>query len=222
MLIISATTIAKTAIAEDYRDYARKGFIEQIEKDFAKAQLAHPIKMPPLSFLDVAGKPVELKQYRKKLVIMPFWATWCMNCMLELKGMLELMASLEDDDITQIVILPISTDFKTPQEVEEIYVEQQLSKLPLMFDHNKKATGALDIHSLPTTYIIDEKGYQIAKFTKHMPWPAPATKAQLLKLLAPAQGNSPPNTGAPGDPASSSHKSEKFMLWNTPNPPAKE
>ena len=49
---------------------------------------------PPLALLDLEGRPHRLEDYRGKVVLINFWATWCEPCLEEMPSMNRLRASL--------------------------------------------------------------------------------------------------------------------------------
>ncbi len=184
LCLLGTPSWAKNAIIADSRDFTRPEVVERINSIFFAARLNHPIKAPRTSFIDHEGKELSFRDFRGKLLVVPLWATWCMDCLAELRSMENLRADLEYDDLYDIAIVPISVDFKQPAEVQEIYEAHKLQNLPLLFDQKRVLMETLHANSLPATFLINESGYIIAYFDMHLPWDAPAVRDNLLALAS--------------------------------------
>src|SRR5438445_6902801 len=59
---------------------------------------------PPLSFNDLSGKPHALADYRGKIVVLNFWATWCLPCREEMPMLSILSAAYQDKDVSLLAV----------------------------------------------------------------------------------------------------------------------
>jgi cytochrome c biogenesis protein CcmG/thiol:disulfide interchange protein DsbE len=102
---------------------------------------------------DASGKPVRLSDFRGKVVLLNFWATWCAPCRLEIPWFIEFQKAQESRGFTT---LGVSLD-EDGWDAVKPYVDQHKINYRVMIGHDDVAQlyGA---NSLPTTLIIDRSG----------------------------------------------------------------
>ena len=116
------------------------------------------IGLPALEFSakTSAGKPIALKEYRGKVVLLDFWASWCAPCRAEMPNVKNVYAKYHDKGFE---IIGISLDDK--QSKFDGYVESQQMPWPQIFDGKgwQSELGALyAVSAIPSTYILDREG----------------------------------------------------------------
>jgi thiol-disulfide isomerase/thioredoxin len=148
----------------------------------AKFQLAKPPKtLPELAFNDADDKPLKLADYKGKIVLLNFWATWCAPCVKEMPSLDRLQAELGKD---KFVVLPLSLDGPSRPKVAPFYQDKKLSNLGVYFDKGRKAMQALDISILPTSILIDGEGRELGRLEGEADWEKP----EALALVKAAVG----------------------------------
>lgn len=112
---------------------------------------------PPIKATMLDGKEVTLDEFKGKVVLLDFWATWCGPC----KAEMPLMKKLYDDYADKgLVMVGISLDrgeeeLKAYIEKEEIKWAQVLSSAT---PENQKISSAYKIVSIPTIYLVGKDG----------------------------------------------------------------
>lgn len=129
------------------------------EAAFAKAALeglkriGKPLK---LKFTALSGKKIDLADYRGKVVLVDFWATWCKPCLTEIPGMIKLYDEKKKEGFE---IIGISFD-KDKQEMLD-YAKKAGMTWPQYFDGkgwDNKLGKTFGIKSIPATFLVDRKG----------------------------------------------------------------
>ncbi len=116
-------------------------------------------KMPEFSLKDTSGNLVSSAQFKGKVLIVDFWATWCPPCRVEMPHFQELYEKYKDRGLE---IIGISLDVD-PEDVKEYVKEIGINYTILMADNKvQKAFGGL--LGLPTTFVIDRKGNIYKKY----------------------------------------------------------
>jgi thiol-disulfide isomerase/thioredoxin len=155
---------------------------ELAQGTLAKFQLAKPPKtLPELAFNDADDKPLKLADYKGKIVLLNFWATWCAPCVKEMPSLDRLQAELGKD---KFVVLPLSLDGPSRPKVAPFYQDKKLSNLGVYFDKGRKAMQALDISILPTSILIDGEGRELGRLEGEADWEKP----EALALVKAAVG----------------------------------
>lgn len=102
---------------------------------------------------DLAGKPVSFDQFKGKIVVVDFWATWCPPCKAEIPGYIELQKKYGDD----LVIVGVSIDEGGPSVVKAFADKVGINYQLVMADE-KVAAAFGGIEVVPTTFLIDRSG----------------------------------------------------------------
>jgi len=109
---------------------------------------------PSFTLQDLNGKTVSLSDFKSKVIILDFWATWCPPCVKEIPHFVELYKQYND---RQFVIVGISVDREGVGVVKSFVQKYGVSYPVLMTDGQvEKAYG--DIVNIPTTFVIDSEG----------------------------------------------------------------
>jgi len=135
---------------------------------------------PAWQLRDLEGRWVSSDQFKGKVVVLDFWATWCGPCRQEIPGYVDLQKKYADDGL---VVIGVSLDEGGPSVVKAFVQKLGVSYLILMSDDQiGRAFGGLQ--AIPTTFIIDRDG--IIRDRKVGAVSAATFAARVRKYLAPA------------------------------------
>ncbi len=109
---------------------------------------------PNFTLKDSNGTPVKLSDYRGKVVLLNFWATWCGPCKVEIPWFMEFENQFKDRGFA---VLGVSMDEDGWDAVKPYIADKKVNYRVLLGDDS---TGDLygGIESLPTTFVIDRDG----------------------------------------------------------------
>lgn len=109
---------------------------------------------PDFSVTDASGKPVQLSEFRGRVVVLNFWATWCGPCKVEIPVLNGLQQAYQGSDFT---VLGVSLE-RGGWNVVKAYMTAAQFHYPVMVGSEDIATlyGGLD--TIPTTLVIDKSG----------------------------------------------------------------
>lgn len=109
---------------------------------------------PDFTLQDANGKSVKLSDFRGKVVLLNFWATWCGPCALEIPWFVEFQQQLKSRGLE---VVGISMDEEGWSAVKPFMAEHKMNYHVLLGnDSVSQLYGGVD--SLPTTFIIDRDG----------------------------------------------------------------
>lgn len=154
-------------------------FVAILEKSMLETPLPAPKKIP---FKDVNGTDVILKQFKGKVVLLNFWATWCTPCALEMPHLDALQEEAEDTGL-KLQVIPISEDFKDVADLQQFYATNNLQYLDIYTDPKNMLFRTFDIVSLPTTILIDQEGQEVLRISGYVEWNRPEVKAFLRSFV---------------------------------------
>jgi peroxiredoxin len=134
---------------------------------------------PDFTLTGMNGAPVNLSDYRGKVVLLNFWATWCGPCEAEIPWFIEFEEMYKDRGFAT---LGVSMDEDGWQAVQP-FVKQRAINYPVMIGNDRVAQLYGGIDSLPSTFLIDREG-RIASV--HLGLVSRREyEAEILKLIAP-------------------------------------
>jgi peroxiredoxin len=130
---------------------------------------------PDFTLPDLNGTEISLAQYRGKVVLLNFWATWCPPCRLEMPTIEEAYQRYKDQGFE---VVAVSVDAGPQSDVQEFVHEFDLS-FQVLLDPNMEVLHTFQSFSLPTTVVIDRQGVIRSRELGYRDW----TDAESTKLL---------------------------------------
>ncbi len=120
---------------------------------------------PDFTLTSVEGKDVSLSDYRGKVIILDFWATWCPPCKAEIPGFVELYSQYNDQGLE---IIGISLD-QGDLSVVPAFVKSYNVNYPILYYKDEVISNYGGIRSIPTTFIIDKEGNIVQRLVGYKP-----------------------------------------------------
>jgi peroxiredoxin len=144
-------------------------------------------KAPEFTLKDASGAPVKLSDYRGKVVLLNFWATWCGPCEIEIPWFIEFQRQYKDRDFA---VLGLSLDEDGWKSVRP-FVDREKVNYRVMVTSEEVVQMYGGVDSLPTTFVIDREG-RVA--SSHVGLASKNTyRQEILTLLDSAKPGSPKN-----------------------------
>jgi thiol-disulfide isomerase/thioredoxin len=113
-----------------------------------------------LAFLDSKQEIVELNNYKGKLVMLNFWATWCNPCKEEMPS----LDSLKSNEVLDnLEIFPINIGKDNLKKSQKFFREINIENLEIYFDNPVTLAKELSLRGVPTTIIFNKKGQEFAR-----------------------------------------------------------
>ena len=126
------------------------------------------------------GKPTSLADFRGRVVLLNFWATWCGPCVAEMPSLDRLEAALGGEDF---VVVAVSED-RNPAVVEPFFSGHQIQHLAQYHDPGGALASAFGIRGLPTSAVIDRKGNVVGRIEGPAEWDSAQAKALIRHYMS--------------------------------------
>ena len=125
--------------------------VDEIETGIEKGNMA-----PDFTLMDVNNNNRSLSDYKGKLVVLQFWASWCHFCKIENPELVALRNNYKDKDFE---ILGISLDTKKSNWLDGIEHENlNFVNLSDLKGFDSPIANTYAINSIPQMYLVDEEG----------------------------------------------------------------
>ncbi len=118
--------------------------------EFRKVERVTP---PPLVLKDRSGKIHKLDDYKGKVVLVNFWATWCPPCREEMPSMQRLKKKMAG---RPFVMLGVNSG-EQPADLDE-YLKTVKVDFTILLDPDSALTKRWKVYGLPTSFLIDKQG----------------------------------------------------------------
>lgn len=137
-----------------------------------------PRRAPDFTLKDLDGKPHKLSDYRGKVVVVNFWATWCPPCRAEMPSMERTYEALKGRPFAMVGV-EVGEEWESVQA----FVEQTGVKYPILLDSDSAVSRNWHVVGLPTSYVIDAEGQVVGVIVGGRDWSEPAMRDRLTRLL---------------------------------------
>jgi thiol-disulfide isomerase/thioredoxin len=117
-------------------------------------------KYEDLSFLDSDKKQVNLDDYRGKLVLLNFWASWCAPCKEEMPSLDSLQSN---KNLNNLQIFPINVGQDNEKKAKDFFEQLDIQNLNIYFDTTITLAKKFQLRGIPTTILINKDGYEFAR-----------------------------------------------------------
>lgn len=126
---------------------------------------------------------VSLAQYRGKIVVLNFWASWCVYCAAEWPSLEQLQ-----NQFPNLVVIAVAFD-SDPADYKQYVTDNQLHNMTVILDPTDKSNLAFGTTRPPETYVIDPRGMIRRRFIGAQDWSTPEIQSYIRSLepLVPAK-----------------------------------
>ena len=115
--------------------------------------LREPLDVEPFTVTDLSGRQLSSADWKGKVVLVNFWATWCPPCLAEIPDLIALQNKYRD----QLVVVGISEDEISPEVVKQFADERKIN-YPIAMTSPALQERFTGIVALPTTFVLDPDG----------------------------------------------------------------
>ena len=148
----------------------------------AHFSLSNPRLLAPDAVVsDPDGKSLPLASFRSRVVLVNFWATWCIPCLKEMPTLDGLEKTLGGPDFT---IAAVSIDRGGATTAAPWFEQNGIKNLTLYLDPESRAAFAFGANELPASVLIDRKGRVVGRMIGPAEWDAPEAQALIRAVMA--------------------------------------
>lgn len=129
-----------------------------------------------------AADTLNLSDYRGKVVVLDFWASWCVPCRRSFPWMNEMQQKYADDGL---VVIAVNLDNEAADAQK--FLQQYPAKFTISYDHERQLVREYAVEAMPSSFLIDRDGSIIER---HLGFKSGKTDEYEAAIVA-ALGNKP-------------------------------
>ena len=137
-------------------------FAQQLlsETNYSKNIVLHkePLEIKELKFKDFNLNDVDLTGKKGNIMILNFWATWCLPCKKEMPSLEEL-----SKEYPEIMIYPVNLEKPNQDKTLKFFTDLEISKLSIYFDPDFSLVKLFNMRGVPTSILIDKNGQEFGR-----------------------------------------------------------
>lgn len=145
--------------------------------EMADFEYAFPSRGAPKIPFQYRDKDMTLADFRGRVVLVNFWATWCAPCLKELPSLDQLEARLGGRDFE---VVAVAADPRGPQAAALYLADLEIEHLKLYSDQNLRFASAIGgANILPVSILYDANGQEIGRLVGEADW----VSEEALRLI---------------------------------------
>ena len=117
-------------------------------------------KYDSLTFLGTKNTQLDLKDFKGKLILLNFWATWCAPCKEEMPS-LDLLQS--NKNLKNLKIFPINVGKDNIEKASKFFKDLKIKNLDVYFDSPVTLAKKFSLRGIPTTILLNKDGLEFAR-----------------------------------------------------------
>jgi thiol-disulfide isomerase/thioredoxin len=137
---------------------------------------------PALALRDVEGRPHRLEDYRGKVVLVNFWATWCEPCREEMPSMNRLRATLAGRPFDVLAVNLAESEPRIRRFMEQVPLE-----FTVLMDRDGATAKAWRARILPVSFLVGADGRIRYSVLGEIDWTEERVRQAILEMLPPIQ-----------------------------------
>jgi len=153
---------------------------QQPKLGYMLTAISNPTPAPDFTLEDMDAKKFSLKDYRGKVILLNFWATWCPPCRREIPSMERLNQNFKGKDFVVFAVNQM-------EDIDQVFTYtgglEVYPTFTFLFDRDSNVSRAYGVQGLPTTYLIDKKGNIRFRAIGGREFDHPEVEKQILQLM---------------------------------------
>lgn len=125
-----------------------------------------------------ASETFNLSDYQGKVVILDFWASWCVPCRRSFPWMNEMQNKYGDDGL---VIVAVNLDSEVSDA--EAFLERYPADYSIYYDHERQLARQYGVEAMPSSFLIDREGTVVARHLGFKSADTDEYEAEIVALL---------------------------------------
>lgn len=141
---------------EKYEQEIEAHWMAEMNKQLQKEIISKPLPDVLSNYVDLKGNPVSPELIQNKIVIMDFWATWCIPCMHAMPYMEEVYKKYQHDP--NVVFMIVNSGSQNELSDAQNWWGNKTYSFPVYYNKDRRIGDKMGFDLIPATFIIDQEG----------------------------------------------------------------
>jgi peroxiredoxin len=139
-----------------------------------------PLNTESIEFklLDINEREVSISDFKGKIVLLNFWATWCSPCRVEMPSMEKLHTRFKDSAFAMVTI-----NMQEPAQLVKRFLKEHNLTFITLLDSKGEVASRFGIRAIPTTFILDKEGRTLGAALGPREWDSRKSMALFEHLI---------------------------------------
>ncbi|MCH6546570.1 MAG: TlpA family protein disulfide reductase [Deltaproteobacteria bacterium] len=151
---------------------------QKVLRNLKLAPVDHPGPAPRFSSMTPGGEKMGIDDFKGKLVVLNFWATWCPPCRLEMPSMERLYQEFKGEGLEVVAI-----NFMEREKPITSFLKENGFTFTVLLDKKGEIARNYGVHGLPVTFLIARNGNLLARSMGYKDWYKPEIRQLISTLL---------------------------------------
>lgn len=144
----------------------------------AHTSVADAVRNTDITLPAIDGRPVSTRDWRGRVTIVNFWATWCLPCRTEIPD----LVALQDHYRGQLQIIGVSLDHGPANQVRQ-FVHEYRVNYPVVMNDARMTRLFPALSGLPVSFVLDRDAKIVDQYIGRMP--RSTYEAEIRRLIVP-------------------------------------
>lgn len=182
LLIVGGLAVLIVVAVLAYKGQNRMDAEADAEANAQKmVQLKEPL--PPFTAKALDGKEIQLSQFKGKVVVVNFWASWCGPCIEEVPSLIKLLKTFPND-LELIAISGDSNQADIDSFMKSFPEMKTLPNIHVVWDTDKSLSQKYQIYRLPESFLLNKDLKLIKKISGTIDWHTEDAISYIKQVIA--------------------------------------